>query len=245
MNYAILILAGGLGKRMKSHIPKVLHKLNEYSLLGNIIKKLSEKLNNDIFVVTGKYHNIIKKQLIEELGDKEKNINYVTQTESLGTGHALQCAFDSISKYDGVIVLNGDVPFINIDTIIEINKRKSDCLLGICKMDVLKPEWKGHGRIILKDNVITKIVEEKDCTDEQRLISIINGGLYYFNNKILSRFINKLNNNNKQNEYYITDFIDIFVTNNYKVQPIYLDTNEVLNVNTPEQLETAKKILNL
>lgn len=245
MNNAILILAGGLGKRMKSPLPKVLHKLNNFSLLGNIINKISINLNNDIFVVTGKYHNIIQNQLKDELGELENKITYVNQSESLGTGHALQCAFESIKNYDGVIVLNGDVPFINIDTIKEINNNKANCLLGICKMDILKPEWKGHGRIILKDGNIIKIVEEKDCSEEQKLISTINGGLYYFNNYILSKFINNLNNNNKQNEYYITDYIDIFVTNGYNVQPVYLSVNEVLNVNTPEQLQTAKKILNL
>ena len=246
MNVCVYILAGGLGKRMKSAIPKVLHKINEYSLLGNIINKIYTNIDVDIFVVTGKYHSIIKSQLENELGENEKKINYVNQSESLGTGHALQCGYSTISNYDGVIVLNGDVPFININTLKNvISNSNNDCMLGICKMEFLRPEWRGHGRIVMNDNEeILRIVEEKDCNDEEREITTINGGMYYFNMNILGKYIHKLNSNNKQNEYYITDYIDIFVKNNYIVSPIYLTENEILNVNTPEQLQLAKSILN-
>lgn len=246
MSLCIYILAGGLGKRMKSPIPKVLHKINEYSLLGNIINKIINNIDIDIFVVTGKYHLIIKYQLEEELGIKEQKINYINQSESLGTGHALQCGYSNISSYKGVIVLNGDVPFIDIDTLKNvISNSNNDCMLGICKMEFLRPEWRGHGRIVMNENKeILRIVEEKDCNDAEREITTINGGMYYFNMNILEKYIHKLNSNNKQNEYYITDYIDLFVKNNYKVNPIYLTENEILNVNTPEQLLLAKSILN-
>ena len=245
MSIAILILAGGVGKRMKSPIPKVLHKINEYSILGNIIKKISDNLNNDILVVTGKYHPLIKETLQNELGKIESNINYVNQPHSLGTGHALQCSFDSIKKYYGVIVINGDIPFINMNKLSEIiNNYKKDSLLGICQMPILQPEYQGHGRIILSNGQIRKIVEAKDCNEEEIKINIINGGLYYFRMDILSKFINKLDNNNKQQEYYITDFIDLFVDNNHHVLPIFMDKNDILNINTPEQLTIAKNLIN-
>ena len=244
MNVAVLILAGGMGKRMKSTTPKVLHKLNDYSIVGNIIKKISDNISNDLFVVTGKYHKMIKDHLETELGDLENKINYVDQDPALGTGHALQCGFKSLHKYKGIIVINGDVPFLNIDTLKSIiTKSDNDCILGICKMDYLEEEWRGHGRIIMNEESIEQIVEEKDCSLEQKEISIINGGLYYFNNIVLSKYINDIDNNNKQKEYYITDYIGIFVRNNYRVLPVYLEKNEILNINTPEQLATAKKLL--
>jgi bifunctional UDP-N-acetylglucosamine pyrophosphorylase / glucosamine-1-phosphate N-acetyltransferase len=244
MKVAVLILAGGMGKRMKSTTPKVLHKLNEYSILGNIIKKISDNISNDLFVVTGKCHNMIKEHLVNELGELENKINYVTQEPALGTGHALQCGFKTLSNYKGIIVINGDVPFLNINTLKNIIENSdNECILGICKMDYLDVEWRGHGRIIMEGETIEKIVEEKDCSEEQKQISTINGGLYYFNNSILSKYINDLDNNNKQKEYYITDYIGIFVKNMYKVFPVYLEKNEILNINTPEQLATAKKLL--
>ena len=238
----ILILAGGLGKRMKSEIPKVLHKLNDISILSNIIQKFLP-LNRDIYIVVGKYEETIKTTLLNELGNLD-NIKFCRQDKSLGTGHALQSAIKNIKKYKGVVVINGDVPFIKQTTIENMLNSKNDSLLGVCKLDVMNKEWFGHGRIILDGNYLDRIVEEKDCNDEQRQIKIINGGLYYFKMKPLLELCDKLDNNNKQQEYYITDYISIFKTHGYNFLPIYLEKNEVLNINTPEQLNIAKRILN-
>lgn len=237
----ILILAGGLGKRMKSDIPKVLHKLNDISILSNIIQKFIP-LNRDIYIVVGKYEEIIKKTLLSEFGNLD-NIKFCRQKESLGTGHALQSAIKDIKKYTGVVVINGDVPFIKTTTIEKMLNSKNDSLLGVCDLDIMNKEWFGHGRIILDGKYVNYIVEEKDCTDEQKKIKIINGGLYYFKMKPLLELCNKLDNNNKQKEYYITDYISIFKTHGYNFLPTYLEKNEVLNINTPEQLQIAKNML--
>lgn len=241
MQNCIVVLAGGMGKRMKSDTPKVLHKLNEYSILSNIIIKL-KRLNVDIFVVTGKFHNMIKNTIDLEVPEPS-NIKYVKQEPAYGTGHALQCAFETIKKkYKGVLVLNGDCPFLNIESVKNMINCKQDCMLGICTMSKTDENWHGHGRIIIEDNKIKKIVEAKDCNDDEFKISTINGGVYYFNISILSNFIYKLDNNNKQKEFYITDLIHHFVSNNYSVFPMYLSKKEILNINTPEELEIAKKI---
>ena len=160
----------------------------------------------------------------------------------MGTGHALQSAINDIKQYEGVVVINGDVPFIEHDTIKNMLNSETDSLLGVCKLETMNKEWFGHGRIILDGNYVDKIVEEKD-RDEQRKIKIINGGLYYFKMKPLLELYDKTDNNNKQKEYYITDYISIFKHHGYNFKPIYLEKNEVLNINTPEQLKIAKKML--
>ena len=240
MNTCILILAGGLGKRMKSDIPKVLHQLNKYSILGTLVNKIQENFTNDIFIVVGKYQEIIQNKLKEELKSNQNKINYVFQKESLGTGDALICSIEQISKYDKVIILNGDGPLISTESIkimIESNKN----LLGICNLETLSPT--GSGRIIFKNNYVDRIIEEKDCSENEKKIKIVNGGLYCFNIKELNKYIYLLNNNNKQQEYYITDLISIFNNNNINIYPIYLKEKEIININTPEQLAIAKSII--
>ena len=241
MKTCILILAGGLGKRMNSPIPKVLHQLDKYSILGTLINKIQEHFTNDIFIVVGKYKYIIQKKLKEELGLNQENIQYIFQKESLGTGDALKCSMKQINNYDKVVILNGDGPLISTESIkimIESNKN----LLGICKLENISPT--GSGRIIFNDNCINKIIEEKDCSEEDKKINYINGGLYCFNIDKLKRYIHLLNNNNKQKEYYITDLIYIFNNNDTNIFPIYLKEKEIININTPEQLIIAKSYLN-
>ena len=228
-----IILAGGLGKRMNSDLPKPAHKIDNKSLLQHVIDKLSsfEKL----FIVYGQ-------KRLDEYIVPQNNIVWVHQDPQLGTGHAVQVAFREIEKYyDGVpntkiLVCNGDAPFIRKETIRKIIGSQYDASLLLC--DVANPN--GYGRIILENQRFNRIVEEKDCNNNQRKITLINAGLYCFTYNVLKKYIHQLSNQNAQNEYYLTDIFEILVKNDEYISSVIItDEMEIYNINTAEQLESA------
>lgn len=228
-----IILAGGLGKRMNSDLPKPAHKIDGKSLLQHVIDKLSSF--DRLFIVYGQ-------KCLDEYIIPQNNIVWVHQDPQLGTGHAVQVAFREIEKhYDGtsnmkILICNGDAPFIRKETIRKITSAKFDASLLLC--DVANPN--GYGRIILENQRFNRIVEEKDCNDNQRNITLINAGLYCLTYDMLNKYINQLNNQNAQNEYYLTDIFEILVKNDEYISSIIItDEMEIYNINTPEQLESA------
>ena len=247
MKTNVLILAGGLGKRMKSDLPKVLHKINEKSMLSNIISKVNLLNINKIFVVVGKYRDIIESTLKSEIPYIFHKINFVIQENALGTGHTIICAKNQIpdEPNTNLLVLNGDAPLIRVQTLKDLIHKytvlNSNALIATITLD--NPT--GYGRIYTnQNNYAINIVEEKDCTEEQKLIKKVNAGIYLFNQNKLFQLTTHLNNNNSQNEYYITDFVSIFSANNINVSYYEVnDTNELLNINTKEALEQAKILL--
>jgi len=228
-----IILAGGLGKRMNSDLPKPAHKIDGKSLLQHVIDKLSSF--DRLFIVYGQ-------KCLDEYIIPQNNIVWVHQDPQLGTGHAVQVAFREIEKhYDGtsnmkILICNGDAPFIRKETIRKITNAKFDASLLLC--DVANPN--GYGRIILENQRFNRIVEEKDCNDNQRNITLINAGLYCLTYDMLKKYIYQLNNQNAQNEYYLTDIFEILVKNDEYISSIIItDEMEIYNINTPEQLESA------
>jgi UDP-N-acetylglucosamine diphosphorylase/glucosamine-1-phosphate N-acetyltransferase len=228
-----IILAGGLGKRMNSDLPKPAHKIDGKSLLQHVIDKLSSF--DRLFIVYGQ-------KCLDEYIIPQNNIVWVHQDPQLGTGHAVQVAFREIEKhYDGtsnmkILICNGDAPFIRKETIRKITSAKFDASLLLC--DVANPN--GYGRIILENQRFNRIVEEKDCNDNQRNITLINAGLYCLTYDMLKKYIHQLNNQNAQNEYYLTDLFEILVKNDEYISSIIItDEMEIYNINTPEQLESA------
>lgn len=143
--------------------------------------------------------------------------------------------------YDGVpntkiLICNGDAPFIKKETIRKITSAKFDASLLLC--DVANPN--GYGRIILENQRFNRIVEEKDCHDNQKNITLINAGLYCLTYDLLKKYIHQLSNQNAQNEYYLTDIFEILVKNDEYISSIIItDEMEIYNINTPEQLESA------
>lgn len=238
-NSAILIMAGGLGKRMNSEVPKVLHLIKNKPMIVNIIET-SLKLNIfKIGIIVGKYYTLIK-ETIEKYIDPniiDKKINFIMQNEPLGTGHAIICCKKFLEKMPtyihNVCVLSGDVPLITSKSLNNLLKNTEHCNILIAYID----EPSGYGRILIENNKIIKIVEDKDCNEEQKKIQFINSGIYSFNIKILLHYIDKIDNNNKQNEYYLTQLFELFVKNyipiNYEiVKNIY----EISGVNDQKQL---------
>jgi bifunctional UDP-N-acetylglucosamine pyrophosphorylase/glucosamine-1-phosphate N-acetyltransferase len=236
-NLIVTILAGGEGKRMRSDIPKVLHLFKEKPMLAKIIDTVRELNPKKIIIVTGKFHPVIIQTLskyIDIFG-----LVFVKQPEPLGTGNAIKCCLDEYEHDDKVLILNGDTPLITSSILQKfIQGSRGSCNVLAAKFD--NPF--GYGRIIYdKDGDFTGIVEEKDCSESQKKINIINGGIYYIHGFILKQFIPFISNNNVQKEFYLTDIVKTVKDKSWNViSSFILDESEIQyisGVNTPEELE--------
>lgn len=235
-NYAV-IMAAGKGTRMKSKKTKVVHEVLYKPMVCHIVDELRKVGFDGIYVVVG--HQA--KQVKELLSDVE----FVMQEEQLGSGHALMQARDVLGDKEGAtVVLNGDAPLITAQTIKELldyhtkNEHKGTVMTCECPLD------KKFGRIIKEDNQVTGIVEFKDCSPEQVNISEMNVGEYCFDNQELFKALDKITNDNAQNEYYITDVIGIMNNEGKKVGSYKIaDLNEVGGINDRLDLAEATKAL--
>ena len=184
-NVIVIVMAGGLGKRMGSDIPKVLHKLNDIPMICHILLKLKymDRYVNKIFVVVGKHKDLIQKT-IEEYIDLP-NISYIYQEEPLGTGHAVQCCRDELIKYPDseVLILSGDVPMLSIDTMYDLLDKPN--LAKIITTNMENPH--GYGRIVIENGSFMRIVEHKDCNGPQLLITMTNSGIYCIRSNLLCK----------------------------------------------------------
>ena len=236
-------MAGGLGKRMESKIPKVLHMINDKPMIVHIIEKAIKISPEKIFVVGGKFLPIIEYAIY--IYKLTSYVTFVKQEEPLGTGHAIQCCKPFLEKYPNTntLILSGDVPLIEINTL--------KILLNVNKcVKVLTAELEnpfGYGRIIENNDVFEKILEEKDCNDEEKNIKKINSGIYCFKTPVLCKYIMDIKNENKQKEYYLTDIIEIIKNNeNTYIEQYVLpehSSNQILGVNTKEQLLEISKLI--
>ena len=231
----IVILAAGKGTRMNSSLPKVLHKLHDKTLIDYVLDE-SELLNpiESILVVGFK-----KNQIISHTKSRIK-LRYVTQKEQLGTGHAvLQTEKLLKDKKGHILILYGDVPNIkasSLQPIIEdhiINNRD----LTLITAEVDNPT--GYGRIIRnKNGQLLKIVEEKDCNDDERMIKEWNPGIYIFKTPKVFEILNNIKTNNASKEYYLTDAIGLAQQYNMQIKAIkIINSDEVLGINTTGQLK--------
>ena len=231
----IIILAAGKGTRMNSDLPKVLHKLNGKALLDFVLDE-SKLLNpKETILVVG-----FKKEQVISHTKHRANLKYATQMEQLGTGHAVLQTGDLLKNKEGhILILYGDVPNIKESTlrpIIDdhlINNR--DLTLITAEID----DPTGYGRIIRdKNDNLLKIVEEKDCTDEERKIKEWNPGIYIFKIPEVFKILNDIKTNNASKEYYLTDAIGLAQQSNMEIKAIKIaNSNEVIGVNTADQLE--------
>jgi UDP-N-acetylglucosamine diphosphorylase/glucosamine-1-phosphate N-acetyltransferase len=234
-------MAGGLGKRMNSDLPKVIHKICGKPLLVHIIEQ-SFLLNPvKIFIVVGKYKNVIEDSLRENI--PLDRIHFIIQMDALGTGHAIQCCRDELIKYNNtnVIILSGDTPFIKYSTINDILSNFNKVKIVTTLLD--NPY--GYGRIIEKNELFEKIVEEKDCTLSEKEIKKVNCGIYAFDSNILCKYLPLLNNKNAQCEYYLTDLIEIIKNGENICIDLYNipfeKQLEITGVNTKEQLDELEE----
>lgn len=233
-----LVLAAGQGKRIKSDLPKVLHKVCGKEMLKHVIDSIRNSGIDDIDVIIGKGAELVKEKT------SDKKVSYSLQAEQLGTGHAVKCAQEFLKDKKGVVaIFTGDTPLIKQDTIERLvgdhikNKNAATILTAIVK------DPTGYGRIVREDNNVSKIVEHKDCNEEELKITEMNSGIYCFDIELLVKALNKLNNNNEQGEYYLTDVIEILKSQGKVIGAVITDYEETIGINSRVQLAQAEEIL--
>ncbi|WP_036221934.1 bifunctional UDP-N-acetylglucosamine diphosphorylase/glucosamine-1-phosphate N-acetyltransferase GlmU [Mesoaciditoga lauensis] len=226
----VLILAGGLGKRMRSPKPKVLHEILEKPLISWVIDAASAAGITKIGVVLG--HNSEEVQNVLPTG-----VEVYIQSKQLGTADAVKCARNFL---DGkVVVLYGDAPLIKPETIKRLASSEAD--MSILTAKVSDPT--GYGRIVRENGRISKIVEQADANEETLKINEINSGMYAFKSEALKFALDKIKSSNKKGEYYLTDAVEILLNNDYKVDTIEVeDSQEILGANTQRELANLAKI---
>ena len=237
MNLISLVLAAGKGTRMKSELPKVLHKVNGTPMIKKILDEL-DKLNTleNILVLGHK-----KELILEELGE----LNYVVQEEQLGTGHAVMMAKDKLKKFDGTLLVTcGDTPLLRAETLKKLYDKHIASGASTTILTSVYENPFGYGRVVKEAGSVTAIVEEKEATDEIKQIKEVNAGVYCFDSKKLFEALESISNDNEKGEYYLTDVIKIQVGNGDKIDSYILeDNNEILGVNSKIQLAEAGEVL--
>ena len=231
----VCILAAGFGTRMRSKLPKVMHSLAGRPLLGHLINSV-EKLNPDkIHVVVGPELDSVRRSF------PSQNINWVSQTERLGTGHAVMQVIPHLGKDVRLLILLGDAPLITANSMQELIN--SDAPLTVLTSTIEDPQ--GYGRIIRDHREsISAIVEERDATHQQMLIKEINTGVMATNSKNLSQWLPKLSCTNAQGEFLLTDIVKIANEQAIVVSPFVTeDKLEVSGVNTFVQLAELERAL--
>ena len=199
-NPTVVILAAGQGTRMKSDLPKVLHRIANKSILEHVITTAQQLGAGSICVVYGHGGERVPQTLAH------LPVSWIEQAEQLGTGHAVAQAIPSIQAEDIVLVLYGDVPLISKETLVELIDAAGKDSLGLLTAKLDDPT--GYGRIVRDEsNKVVRIVEHKDATEEERQINEINTGLLAIQRNKLASWLEKLDNKNAQGEYYLTDII--------------------------------------
>lgn len=237
MVFSIVILAAGMGTRMKSNTPKVLHKICGEEILFYSIE-CALQLSDDVQVVIFHQAKEIQERCIQRFG---KKISFVLQDHHRfpGTGGALlQDGKLLQTKYSKLLILNGDMPLITPSS-FEHFFNTSSISVGVIK--TLSP--KGYGRIILKNGCIQKIVEEKDANEEEKKICIVNSGIYAFERQILESYLPKLNNQNAQREYYLTDIIKLASEDQVDILSIEVCEEDFRGINDKAQLANAQEVM--
>lgn len=234
-------MAAGEGTRMKSQLPKVLHEIAGRSLLGHVLNSLDEVNPKEVRVVVGSGRELVDAHLSQIAPDAIS----IFQSERNGTGHAVQVALNGVAGDGQVLILAGDTPILRGETLKEFVKAHNEGGFTASVLTAEHPDPTGYGRIIRGDDgLLLKIVEERDATEDQRLIYEINSGVYIFDLKSLQSAIAKLNSNNAQGELYLTDAIEIIRQSGGKVAPIICeDFTETLGVNDRIQLAEAAALL--
>lgn len=236
--YAV-ILAAGQGSRMKSKLYKVLHPVAGKPMVGHVADQLEEMSLDKIVAVVGHGAEKVK----EYLGGR---VEYALQAEQLGTAHAVQQAQSLLMGEEGTtVVVSGDTPLLTAES---LNAAFDDHEKNQAKVTVLSAQVEdafGYGRVIRSaDGSLDRIVEEKDATDEERLIKEINTGTYFFDNQALFESLDKVKNDNAQGEYYLPDVIEILKEQNEKVGAYSIDdVSEALGVNDRKALSQAEMLM--
>lgn len=237
--FTSIILAAGMGTRMKSEKPKVLHKVCGKELCKWVIDASKKAGADTVVSVIGHKADMVK----EALGDE---CSFAIQSEQKGTGHAVMQAADFIKAAKGsVVILNGDAPLIKAETIEKVITYHNDNKNSVTVITAVLDDATGYGRIVRNtDGNVKKIVEQKDASEEEKKINEVNSGMYVFDSEDLSDALSKLTPNNAQGEYYLTDTVEILLGAGKKAGAYAIEDNdEIRGINDRVQLYEAEKIM--
>lgn len=231
---SVVILAAGKGTRMYSDLPKVLHPLAGKPMVQHVIDTALKLGAQNVHLVYGHGGDLLKEKL------SDQPLNWVLQAEQLGTGHAMQQAAPHFSDDEDILMLYGDVPLISGETLQRLLAAKPQGGIGLLTVKLVDPT--GYGRIVRENDNVVGIVEHKDATAEQHKINEINTGILVASGRDLKRWLGKLNNNNAQGEYYITDIIALAHREGNKIEAVHPDRlSEVEGVNNRLQLSALER----
>lgn len=234
----VLIMAAGKGTRMRSAVPKVLHQVLDCPMIDYVISNVqSAGINSkDIAVLAGSGGEQVESYITKRF----PNVKILWQHEQLGTGHAVKSARDWWKNYDTLVVLNGDIPLMKAESLRKLvsSSKKNDCT--VITFETENPG--AYGRIVRGKNSVS-IVEFKDASPEQREIREVNAGCYAFKVESLLEVIDSIQNNNAQNEYYITDALALMNEAGLSTGALVMPESEMQGVNTLAELANVSRIL--
>ena len=235
MSLSIVILAAGQGTRMRSDMPKVLHRLAGRTLLEHVYNAASALKHRDILIVYGYGGEQIRTQL------EHLPVTWIKQAKQLGTGHAVEQAMPEIPDNDLVMILNGDVPMITSATLKQLVDAARETGFGLLTATIDDPA--GYGRIIRnKKGRVVRVVEEKDANGDEKSIPEINTGMMVLDVKSLKRWVNVLDNKNAKKEFYLTDIIEMAVKEGVGINTIEPGSAmEIKGVNNRGQLAEIER----
>ena len=235
MNIHTIILAAGKGTRMNTNLPKVMQPLGGHTLISHVIKT-AQKNSKKITVVVGHQKDLLKEHII----NIDPQIQTADQNDQLGTAHAVKTAEDMIKQDERVLVLYGDVPLISSKTIKALINSGQECTL--LSMNLKDPT--GYGRIITDEkNLALRIIEQKDASEDEKKIQEVFTGILLIDGSLLKSSLNKINNQNAANEYYLTDLVEILSEKGVRINCIQADPEEVLGANNKLELHGLESIL--
>ena len=237
----IIILAAGLGTRMKSDKAKVLHEVCGKSMIEHVVATAVDVAGPNVVVVVGHQADTVK-QVVR----KSFDVRYALQAEQLGTGHAVMCAMPHLPEaVEQVVILCGDVPLIKSATIHQLIKNHDEQKRDVTLLAVHLQEPSGYGRVLSDaDQNLIGIVEEADADDDQKAITLINTGIYAVERGFLHDALPQIGSDNAQNEIYLTDIIGIgYEQNKILGTVVGQDSSEIIGVNSPVELQLAENIM--
>ncbi len=238
--FTALVLAAGLGKRMSSDLPKVLHRALGRPLLIHVLEQLDPLRPDRIVIVVGHRAALVREAL------DGRSVRFADQIPQLGTGHAVQMAWSEVEPGpETVLVLAGDMPLVRTATLERLLARHGQEGNAVTFLSGILGDPTGYGRVIRNETgEFQKIVEEKDATAGERAVAEVNSGIYCFARGPLGEALGFLRADNRQREYYLTDTLSIIRDRGGRIGvELASDSRELLGVNNPEQLQAVEEAL--
>lgn len=237
----VIILAAGLGTRMKSNKAKVLHEILDKPMVMYVVDVAQKIAGDNVILVIGN-----QAEKVRNVVSEQANVLFALQKEQLGTGHAVRCAVPQVPSHTReVVILCGDVPLLTEKTLTGLfeDHVKADRDISLLAVEIENP--KGYGRILInKSDELEGIVEEADASEEQKRLKIVNTGIYCIKKEILVDYMKKITADNVKGEFYLTDIVEIGYRNKSRMGVLVGDDwKETVGVNTPQDLMTAEDIM--